>query len=160
MSRGFVSRFASLVAGLAGLWLLGFHAVLLWRRIADASIQDPAVLARWIGSALLLGAVITARRYAMGRWSRRNCTFAFWILVLLLHVVIPADQRQLASDEVALLMTQTGLVSITAAFLAFTLVADLRPSAVRSRLMACGATPLALPVVICSAAPRAPPSTL
>ena len=69
----------------AAVILVAYHLVLLWQRLADMSLLQPAVALRWIVTvALLIG---LRRMHAAGLplvWGRR--ALAFWLLVLLLHV--------------------------------------------------------------------------
>ncbi len=86
------SRLRRLTVGLAGLGsaiLAFFHLALLWQRVASQSLLEPAVLLRWLGSVLLLAALVYLRRAGVPLlWGRRAAVF--WLLVLLLHVGIPA----------------------------------------------------------------------
>jgi len=70
---------------IAAAILVAYHLVLLWQRLADLSLLQPAVALRWIATvALLIG---LRRMHAAGLpliWGRR--ALAFWLLVLLLHV--------------------------------------------------------------------------
>ena len=70
---------------IAAAILVAYHLVLLWHRLADLSLLQPAVALRWIVTvALLIG---LRRMHAAGLpliWGRR--ALAFWLFVLLLHV--------------------------------------------------------------------------
>jgi len=70
---------------IAAAILVAYHLVLLWQRLADLSLLQPAVALRWIVTvALLIG---LRRMHAAGLpliWGRR--ALAFWLFVLLLHV--------------------------------------------------------------------------
>mgnify|MGYP001812835012 FL=1 len=70
---------------IAAVILVAYHLVLLWHRLADLSLLQPAVALRWIATvALLIG---LRRMHAAGLplvWGRR--ALAFWLFVLLLHV--------------------------------------------------------------------------
>lgn len=70
---------------IAAAILVVYHLVLLWQRLADMSLLQPAVALRWIVTvALLMG---LRRMHAAGLpliWGRR--ALAFWLFVLLLHV--------------------------------------------------------------------------
>lgn len=151
MSRRF-SRFASLSLGLAGVCLIALHVVLFWRRVADASIYQPEVLARWIGSGLLIGIAWAARRYAARHLQHRPLTWVFWLLVLLLHAGIPAEERLLDSGSLAVLIAAipaTLLILASGAGEAVTLRAT-SPAAVLRAIFP-------LPVLAPSSSPRSPP---
>lgn len=60
-----------------------FHAAVLWHRIVDASIAQPAVLAKWIASIALIGALLSLR-------NAHKALVIIWLLVALLHVGMPA----------------------------------------------------------------------
>ena len=70
---------------IAAAILVAYHLVLLWQRLADLSLLQPAIALRWIAT---VGLLIGLRRmHAAGLplvWGRR--ALAFWLLVLLLHV--------------------------------------------------------------------------
>ena len=75
--------FLGSVAGLVAL-----HAWLLWIRLAQGQILDPAVSLRWSAAALLL-VVLLALRHAGVSMVRGRKALAYWGLVLLLHATIP-----------------------------------------------------------------------
>jgi uncharacterized membrane protein len=97
--RKLLSRLAWLGAGLATLWLVVFHAALLYSRVADASIVQPGVLARWIASFFLIAGGIAAVRYARTQRRARHAAFVIGVLILLLHFTIPMDERLLSTPE-------------------------------------------------------------
>lgn len=113
-ARNVFLRLGSLALALASLWLIGFHVAIFWNRLADATIAQPEVLARWIGAALLIGAVLAFRRY--GKLRGRHATVVFWLLVAILHVNVPAEEQIVT-------LVQAGIVALPAAFLAFALLA-------------------------------------
>lgn len=92
----------------AGLVL--FHVVLLWQRIADASLLDPAVLAKYLGAVALLGGAFVAQRYAPERFRGRRAVLVFWLLVLLLHAFAPAATEARALDSELAAVVQLGVV--------------------------------------------------
>jgi hypothetical protein len=106
----------SVAAVLASLWLVSLHAALLWNRVVTATISDPAVLFRWIASALLIAGALAGRRYAWRHFSRRKSAIVFWLLVLLLHATIPAEERVLATADLVPLIAQTGVLTIAIVF--------------------------------------------
>lgn len=80
---------SSLLAVIAGSALMAvvvlYHAFLLWQRVADLTLLEPAVAARWLATLLLLLAL--SRLHQRGvplLWGRK--ALVFWLLVLLLHV--------------------------------------------------------------------------
>ena len=92
---------------LAAVILVAYHLVLLWHRLADLSLLQPAVALRWIATvALLIG---LRRMHAAGLplvWGRR--ALAFWLFVLLLHVSFLGP----LSEEGALVGDWSGSVSL------------------------------------------------
>lgn len=70
---------------IASAILVAYHLVLLWQRLTDLSLLQPAVAVRWI---VTVGLLIGLRRMQVAGlpllWGRR--ALAFWLLVLLLHV--------------------------------------------------------------------------
>jgi hypothetical protein len=157
MNRRSLSRIVSLTVGTAAVGLVGFHVALFWQRIADATISHPAVLMRWVASALLIGAALAARRYAAHYWSSRKTGFIFWMLVLLLHATVPADERLLTTHDVVSLVAEAGIAVVAAFFAvvaAWGSLLTLRPIPVSSSLA--GHT---LQQLLASpASPRAPPA--
>ena len=76
--------------------LVALHAGFLWQRLADHSIAQPGVIARWaVAAAIALGALVL-RRIAS---PSRSVWLVFWAIVVLLHVIAPigsAETAQLA----------------------------------------------------------------
>jgi hypothetical protein len=85
---------------IAAAILVAYHLVLLWHRLADMSLLQPAVALRWVATvALLIG---LRRMHAAGVpliWGRR--ALAFWLFVLLLHVSFlgPLSEEAAATGE-------------------------------------------------------------
>lgn len=157
MNRRSLSRIVSLTAGMAGIGLVGFHVALFWQRIADATISNPAVLTRWVASALLIGAGLAARRYTARHWSSRKTGFVFWMLVLLLHATVPADERLLTTNDVVSLVVQAGIAVVTSLFAvvaAWGSLHSLRPISASSSLTGHSLQQLSAS----PASPRAPPA--
>lgn len=75
-----------LVAGPATATLVVlYHAFLLWQRIADLTLLEPAVAARWVFTLIfLLGLARLHQRGVPLVWGRK--ALVFWLLVLLLHL--------------------------------------------------------------------------
>jgi hypothetical protein len=70
-------------AGLAA-YLVYFHALLLWDRIATLKILETSVALRWGGALVLLFALFRLRRGGAALFLGRKAV-VFWLLVLLLH---------------------------------------------------------------------------
>ena len=89
---------------LATAALVALHAGILWQRVADQSIAQPAVMARWaLAAAIALGALVLRRMAS----SSRSTWLVFWAIVILLHVMAPAGAN--AADLAVL--TEAGLVA-------------------------------------------------
>jgi hypothetical protein len=84
--------------------LVVLHAGLLWQRLADHSIAQPAVMAKWALAAVIALGALVLRRVAS---SSRSTWLVFWAIVVLLHVVAPgaADTADLA------VLTEAGLAA-------------------------------------------------
>lgn len=83
MSRQSVWRLA---LRLLGVGLAAMHGQLLWRRVADGSLTELGVGARWLASAALIGGLIVVYR-RHGRLFRSREAAVLWTLVALLHAV-------------------------------------------------------------------------
>lgn len=92
----------------AGLVL--FHAVLLWQRIADSTLLDPVVLAKYLGAVALLGGAVAFRRYAPQHLRGRRALLGFWLVVLLLHAIAPAASSARNLDSELAAVVQLGVV--------------------------------------------------
>ncbi len=97
-------KLRQLISRAFAVTLVAYHAVLLFERIADASILQPAVLAKWVASALLLGAAFLLRSVPV---SRRGL-LTFWLLVLVLHVPI----EHVDAESIAQIALVLGVVLI------------------------------------------------
>ena len=153
-----MSRLAWLGAGLATLWLVVFHASLLYSRFADASITQPGVLARWIASLFLIAGGVAAIRFAHTRRQARHAAFVIGVLVLLLHVSIPADERLLLPTGALAVVFQTAISVAPAVLLLSALLIAARAAAViytpaEQLVFAPPGSPRRSP-----SAPRSPPS--
>lgn len=155
MSRRALQRIASFAIGVSALWLVAFHVALFWRRIADATIQHPAVLARWIASALLLAGAFAAQRYVSRHWSRRR-TLVFALLVLALHVGVPAEERIVGMTDFVSVVADAAIVVIATGLIA-TSVASLSTNSISSPLAVRRTAALEI-LLAASASPRAPPA--
>ena len=69
--------------------LAGFHAVLLWQRFVEGTILEPAVVAKYIASLLLLAGARLLHHLVPAHLLGRRAQMVFWLLVLLLHAVSP-----------------------------------------------------------------------
>lgn len=90
--------------------IAAFHAVILLRRVGDASITRPMVLAQWAFAAVLLIAALVARR-ALARSGGRRLAILFWLLVAILHLA-PAGERYFNTREDVALLVEAGVVSV------------------------------------------------
>lgn len=79
-------RLGLLLAGGGGATLVGFHLVLFVERLRDLSILEPRVAVQWLGAGLLLAFLGYLKSRRVSLLSGRSA-LAFWLLVLLLHVV-------------------------------------------------------------------------
>ena len=84
--------------------LVALHAGILWQRVADQSIAQPAVMVRWVLAAVIALGALVLRRLAS---SSRSTWLVFWAIVILLHVMAPAgaDAANLA------VLTEAGLMA-------------------------------------------------
>ncbi len=91
----------------AGLLLAVPHLVLLLQRVADDSLFQPLVLARWAGGLALVAALFALKR-ARGSVFAGRPAVALWALVLLLHLLAGVP----AADAVEVdLLLPVGLVT-------------------------------------------------
>lgn len=84
--RSRLSRLALALGATLGAALVVFHIALFARRIEDLSILQPAVALQWLGTLFLLGFLGYLRRQRVSLFAGRS-SLAFWLLVLLLHLV-------------------------------------------------------------------------
>lgn len=122
MLRSRLSLLVRLGTVVATIWLLGLHAAIFWQRLTDASIAKPSVFLRWLAALLLVGGAVAFYRYGGRQWRRRHAGAIFWLLVVLLHLGIPAGESLLDRHQVVTLV-QAGLVTISVALLVLALVA-------------------------------------
>jgi hypothetical protein len=122
-------RRLGVAAGAFGIGaLVVFHALLLLRRFQDQSILEPAVALQWSATIALLGFLTYLRRQGVSLF-RGRAALAFWLLVLLLHLVPGTPSTLLdwehtdlllalpASWIVSLVLTLTALASLSGALL-------------------------------------------
>ena len=86
------------LVAVASLVLL--HLSILWVRITQGRLGEPAVALRWAAAAVLLVALLALRRRGVPLlWGRR--ALVFWMLVLLLHAgtSVPLDTGTRVAPE-------------------------------------------------------------
>jgi len=108
--------FGSLTTGA----LVAFHAVLLWARIRDLSIFQPLVALEWLAGLLMLVVLWHLRRQRVPLFRGRKA-LAFWLLVLLLHLIAAPPAAGWVAEPSGLLLALPatwGLVSWVALLVA------------------------------------------
>lgn len=85
--------------------LVALHAGILWQRLADQSIAQPGVMARWALAAVIAFGALVLRRIAS---SSRSTWLVFWAIVALLHVMAPTGAESKADLAV---LAEAGLVA-------------------------------------------------
>lgn len=132
--------------------LVAFHAWMLFRRVADWSILEPAVLAKWGGAIALVAGTLLFQRFVPRHTRGVRAALVFWLLVLLLHIAPFADVREIDAEVVS--FAQLTLVVAISWLLART-----APQQVRGRW---NEQPELIPIRLRDArariAPRSPPS--
>src|SRR6185503_2932759 len=73
--------------------LVALHVGFLWQRVADQSIAQPGVMARWALAAAIAFGALALRRIAS---SSRSTWLVFWAIVALLHVMAPVGADSIA----------------------------------------------------------------
>jgi len=96
-------RLASLALAAAFVAVLAQHALLLGQRIADGSLLDPTVLARWVIGVLLTGALLALRRSGLSLVRGRQAA-VFWLAVLVFHLAVLAVPAGLGNSAPAALL--------------------------------------------------------
>ena len=88
-------RIGSVALVVAAVFVTALHAGLLWQRVADLSITEPQVMARWGGAALAASAalLLLRRRVSWRAW------LVFALAIVLLHSV--AAPRNVRVDVLA-----------------------------------------------------------
>jgi hypothetical protein len=78
-------RIRSVLLQIAAVIVAALHARLLWQRIEDLSITDPAVMARWCAAAIAAaaGLLLLHLRVSWRSW------VVFWTVIVLLHAPAP-----------------------------------------------------------------------
>src|SRR5215212_8722411 len=78
-----VARMIRLSLALAGGALVTFHGWLFAAQVAAGRLDDPWLVFRWVAAALLVAALIAARRAESSIFGRKSV--AIWVLAALLH---------------------------------------------------------------------------
>lgn len=74
------------VLGLASVgFLIAFHAILLWERLADSTLFEPVPAIRWLATVALIALLFRLHRRGVSLLQGRGA-LVLWLLVLLLHV--------------------------------------------------------------------------
>lgn len=126
------------VAASAALLVI-FHAGLLVERLRDQSILQPQIALQWLGSLILLGA-LAYLRYRRVPLLLGRTALAFWLLVLLLHLIPAVPTSLVTADPLDLFqalpttwLTMVGILWITAALIALLLGAPRNESSIAKR---------------------------
>ncbi len=162
MSGERVRRLSRIVVGLAGAGIGGFHLRILWTRLADGSVLDPVVAARWVTSVAIALVFIRLHRRGVSL-VRGRAALVLWLLVALLHGValVPAVAATTAAVMPAdVFLVATPLVGVATLAWAGALVMRDAGKALFARLAL--AAPLASPPrlerdLLAASGPRAPP---
>jgi hypothetical protein len=135
--------------------LVAFHAAVLLRRVGDASILRPAVLAQWAFAAVLLVAALFARR-TLTRNGGRRAAIVFWILVAVLHLA-PAGEGYFNSRENVALLVEVGIAAVPVVVILATRRGPVRAAKLQSGWVVTGflTPPTFSPATCCG--DRAPP---
>lgn len=73
------------VLGLASVgFLIAYHAVLLWERLADSTLFEPIPAIRWLATVALIALLVRLHRKGVSLLRGRGA-LVLWLLVLLLH---------------------------------------------------------------------------
>ena len=84
----------------AAATLVVLHVSILWDRVAQGRLTEPAVALRWLAALVLMVALLALRRRGVSLlWGRR--ALVFWLLVLLLHAgaAVPQDPTPRLAPE-------------------------------------------------------------
>lgn len=95
-------RLSLFLGGPLAAGLVVFHVDLFWDRIRDRSILEPLILVQWLFAALLVGVMWHLHRRQVSLFRGRRA-LAFWLMVLLLHVMAP-EAVEWIDDHSALLL--------------------------------------------------------
>ena len=89
--------------------LVAFHAAMLRERMADASILEPVVLAKYAFALVLLTLAGSFRRIIPADFHGRRLALVFWLVVLLMHLVAPFGAADRAIHEEVIAIAEAGL---------------------------------------------------
>ena len=106
------ARRLALFSGLAlSATLVAFHGGLLWQRVLDGSLLEPAVALRWVLSTLLVFALL--RLWCLGLPLLRGRSAAvLWLVVLLLHAGGPAAVQPAVEPVTSLVLLTAALAAL------------------------------------------------
>lgn len=97
--RHFVSALAVLAIGA----LVALHVAVLWERVSQGRLADPAIALRWLGGTVLIAALLALRRLGVPLlWGRQ--ALVFWMLVVLLHAGAAAPEAPVVREDPATLV--------------------------------------------------------
>jgi hypothetical protein len=92
--------------------LVAFHAYLLVQRVADSTLFEAAVLAKWLGATAILAGALLLRRFAP-QAAGRSGIILFWLLVFFLHVpAYQIDAELLAQFTIVLALVLLGASAV------------------------------------------------
>lgn len=149
-----LGRFAWRLAALA---LTLFHGQILWRRWADGSLADGAVVGRWLAAALIvLGLLWVQRR--RGSLFRGRAAAVLWLLVALLHALAGVPTHDMLAAPAPWLAVPLGLVVARTIALALGLRDRLVPAPQPRRWVEPFVAPTPAPGLLSVSACRAPPA--
>jgi hypothetical protein len=141
---------ASTFVVLSVVVLTGFHLALLRDRLLDASIAQPGVVARWLASAVLVVALIRARR------SLRHFA-VLWLLVALLHAGMAMTSQRTGTARDLAVVVEIGLTAACGLLLT-ALIAGASDAPADSQLLAVIEASLTPSVVFHLQPGRSPPA--
>ncbi len=142
--------------------LVLFHLRLLWTRLADGSVFDPVVAARWLMGLALAGLLVGLKRRNVSVLRGRPALVA-WLLVMLLHAValVPGVEASPEAERTAelLLVLPAGLAAaaVIAAGAVVSTAARWASGLVRSGQAVMQPAGSGSAVLLGALAPRAPP---
>lgn len=147
------------VLGAGAAALVVFHAALFAGRLRDASIAEPRVAASWLGAVALVvaAALLRSRGYSL---FRGRSGFAFWTVVLLLHLGFTPGAPALRAEQLLglpLELAAGALLAATAIALGLSGTRGTAPPTLAIRPRPRARSPLALGAVPARFAPRPPP---
>ncbi len=99
------------VALTAGLALL--HGRLLWQRVADGSLLEPTVAARWIASALVAWVMLRLWSRGLSLLSGRRAA-VLWLAVLVIHLGAPGGSLPAVAPAVPALLALPAALALVA----------------------------------------------